>query len=202
MKRRKQLLIALLGLGLLAGLASAQGPPTVLKEPSDWRFEKMPIPPGFAPEVKLTGFEEIRFAPGMFDTSSANYWTCVLVISAEGVRSLAAADVKDFLEKYYRGLSSGVGRRKGLSPDAAQMAADVVAVESGNDARNRYTATIPFFDTFNDGRKIVLNIEAHVVPRPASGKTYLVLLVSPQPKDAAVWQTLRQIESKIEFGEP
>ena len=209
MKRRKPLPIALLGLGLLAGIAGAQGPsrrpdmtPTILKEPADWRFEKMPVPPGFAPDVRLTGFEEVRFAPGMFDTSSANYWTCALVIAAEGVRSLAATDVKDFLEKYYRGLSSGVGRRKGLSPDAAQMAADVAAVHAGKGAKDRYTATIPFFDTFNDGRKITLTLEGHVVTRPASGKSYLVLLVSPQPKDAGIWQTLRQIESKIDFGTP
>ncbi|MEI9895532.1 MAG: EF-hand domain-containing protein [Chthoniobacter sp.] len=36
----------------------------VLKEPADWRLETMSVPPGFAPDVKLSGSEEIRFAPG------------------------------------------------------------------------------------------------------------------------------------------
>jgi hypothetical protein len=209
MRHSNQLLTGLLAFALSAMLAGAQGPsrrrdmtPTILKEPAGWRFEKMPIPPGFAPDIKLAGFEEIRFAPGVFDTSSGNYWTCVLVISAEGTQNLGAADVKDYLEKYYKGLSVGVGRRKGLSPDASQMVADVAAAQSGNDARNRYAASIPFFDTFNDGRKITLNVEAHVVPRPESRRVYLTLLVSPQPKNAAVWQTLREIEAKIDFAQP
>jgi len=46
--------------------------PTILKGPADWRFERLPIPPGFAQDIKWTGFEEARFAPGMFDPSSAN----------------------------------------------------------------------------------------------------------------------------------
>src|SRR5579864_1366219 len=85
---------------IAAGLALAQPPrpdvtPTILKGPSDWRFEKMPTPPGFAPDIKLTGYEEARFAPGMFETSSANYFTYVLVISADGVQDLDSAALKD-----------------------------------------------------------------------------------------------------------
>lgn len=64
--------------------AGAAATATILKEPADWRFEGMPVPPGFAPEIKLTGSEEIRFAPGMFDTGSSNYFTCVLAILADG----------------------------------------------------------------------------------------------------------------------
>ncbi|MHC4535416.1 MAG: hypothetical protein ACYS6K_15805, partial [Planctomycetota bacterium] len=43
--------------------------PKLLLAPVDWRFEAMPLPPRFAPKVKWTGFEEIRFAPGVFDNS-------------------------------------------------------------------------------------------------------------------------------------
>jgi hypothetical protein len=188
--------------GLALGLSStalAQGRPpmvpSILKEPADWRFEKMPIPPGFAPDVKLSGNEEVRFAPGVFDNTSPNYFTYVLVISAEGSPDLSAAGIKDFLERYYRGLSVGVGRGRGLSPDPAQMNAEV-APASG-DAKGRYTAKVIFFDSFTDGRKITLNIEAHVVPRQPSGKTYLTLLISTQPRDIAIWEKLRGIEGKL-----
>jgi hypothetical protein len=169
---------------------------TILKEPADWRFEGMTVPPGFAPDIKLTGSEEIRFAPGMFDTGSSNYFTYVVAILAGGAPELGVADLKDFLEKYYSGFSAAVGRGKGLSPDPAQMRAVVNPAPPGPDAKNRFVAQVVFFDSFSDGRKITLNVEAQVVPRPASKQTCLILLVSPSFKDAPVWQTLREIGRK------
>lgn len=195
------MLISLLALGWLSGLANAQPRPNVtpaiLKGPADWRFERMPIPPAFARDIKLTGFEEARFAPGMFDTSSPNYLTYVLAVSADGAPTLDQVALKDFLEKYYRGLSVGLGRRKGFSPDPAQMTAEVIPAPSG---KNRSTAKVTFFDSFTDGRKVTLNVEARAVPRPTSGKTGLILLISPQPRDSAAWNTLREIGDKIDFG--
>lgn len=186
---------------LLASLAPlhAAGPeqPAILKEPADWRFEGMAIPPGFAPDIKLTGSEEIRFAPGMFDTHSSNYFTYAMVILANGTPELGAAELKEFLEKYYRGLSAAVGRGKGLSPDAGQMKAVVNPAPPGPDAKKkRFAAEVVFFDSFTDGRKINLHVEALVIPRPASKQTCLIMLVSPASKDAAAWQTLREIGSK------
>ncbi|MBI5683478.1 MAG: hypothetical protein HZC54_00225 [Verrucomicrobia bacterium] len=184
-------------LTLLAPLRAA-GPehPAILKEPADWRFERMAIPPGFAPDIKLTGSEEIRFAPGMFDPNSSNYFTYVMVILADGAPELGAADLKEFLETYYRGLSAAVGRSKGFSPDAGQMRAVVKPAPPGPDAKNRFVAEVIFFDSFSDGRKINLHVEAVVIPRPASKQTCLIMLVSPSSKDAAVWQTLRDIGRK------
>ncbi|MBI5394385.1 MAG: hypothetical protein HZA91_03720 [Verrucomicrobia bacterium] len=197
MKHIHYLILAALLFALLAPL-HAVGPehPTILKEPADWRFEGMAIPPGFAPDIKLTGTEEIRFAPGMFDTRSSNYFTYVVVIMADGAPELGAADLKDFLEKYYRGLSIAVGRGKGLSPDPAQMKTVVNPAPPGPDAKQSFAAEVVFFDSFTDGRKISLNVEALVVPRPASKQTCLILMVSPSSKDAAVWQTLRDIGRK------
>ena len=176
--------------------ADATTTATILKEPADWRFEGMPLPPGFAPDIKFTGSEEIRFAPGMFDTGSSNYFTYIVAILADGVPELGAADLNDFLEKYYSGLSTAVGRGKGLSPDPGQMKAVVNPAQPGPEAKRRFTAQVIFFDSFTDGRKIGLNVEALVIPRPASKQTCLILLVSPSFKDAAVWQTLRAIGRK------
>lgn len=167
--------------------AFAQRPhpaPTLLKGPADWRFERLPIPPGFAPDIKWTGYEEARFAPGMFSTASTNYFTYVLAVSVEGTASIGTNDLADFLDKYFKGLSTGVGRRKGLVPDPAQLGAKVTATK---DAPNQFTARVPFFDTFNDGRRIVLNMEITALPRVAEKKTLVVLLITPQPVEAPIW---------------
>jgi hypothetical protein len=169
--------------------------PKLLKAPAEWRFESMPVPPGFAPDVALSGFEEARFAPGVFDNTSVNYFTYLLAIAANGNPTLDPPALKDFLEKYYRGLSVGLARRKGQSPDPAQMLAEVATAGSG-----RLTAAMVFFDSFTDGRKITLNIEARVFPQTAAKRTILLLLISSQPKAHAVWTTLREIADKLDFA--
>jgi hypothetical protein len=192
--------LILMALGWSAAIAIAQGPPnmtpTILMGPSDWRFESMPTPPQFAPDIRLTGFEEARFSPGMFDNTSPSYFTYVLVISADGAPDLGTAALKDILEKYYRGLSVGLGQQKGLSVDPKQMIAEIAPAQGDKTRRH---AKVTFIDTFTDGRKITLNIEAHIVAKPAAKKTGLILLVSPQPKDHAVWQKLHEIDAKIAF---
>ncbi|HEY3840598.1 MAG TPA: hypothetical protein VGL72_28695 [Bryobacteraceae bacterium] len=175
---------------LLVAVASAQPQPTILTGPTDWRFEKMPVPPQFAPRIPFKGFEEVRFAPGVFDNASPNYFTYVFVLSLEGTPNLDPAALKDFLEKYYRGLSVAVGRPKGQSPDVSQMTATVSPAGPGH-----FTARVVFFDSFTDGRKITLNIEGRVVHRPS--KTGLVLLVSPQSKENNAWTKLHEIDAHI-----
>jgi hypothetical protein len=165
---------------------------TILKEPADWRLETIPLPPGFAPDIRLKGQEEIRFAPGMFNTSAPDYFTCVIAIAADGAPEPGTDDVKDFLEKYYRGLSTGLAQRKGLKVEPDEMRA---TVKPAAEAKNRYLADVVFFDSFSDGRKVTLHVEAQIIAQPAAKKTLLLLLVSPSAKDAAVWKTLREVEA-------
>jgi|GEM_PF-628360 len=168
---------------------------TILKEPADWRLETMSVPPGFAPDVKLNGSEEIRFAPGMFDNTSDTYFTCELAILTDGAPDLSTAEIRDFLEKYYRGLSTSQAQRTGLKVDPAQMKATVSPSPTA-DAKNRFDAQVDFFDSFSDGRKITLNVEVQVLPLPARKQTCVILLVSPGAKDSAVWRTLIEIGRK------
>src|SRR2546423_801503 len=106
----------------------------------------------------MTGTAEARFAPGMYDTTPSSPFTYVVAIAADGTPELKAAELKDFLEKYFRGLSTAVGRRKGFIPDLAQMQAVVSAAPTGTDTANRFTAEVTFFDSFTDSRKIILNV--------------------------------------------
>lgn len=165
----------------------------VLKEPTDWRLEIMSVPQSFAPGVKLKGTEEIRFAPGMFDNTSTTYFTCILGLTLDGAPELNADDLRDFLEQYYRGLSLAVGRRKGLKPDPEQMRAEVESQPAASDTPRRFTASVIFFDTFSDGRKITLNVEGLAVRRPSAKQTSLILMVSPSGKDTTVWKDLRAL---------
>lgn len=198
---RVLLLLAVVAWGARAPAASAPqsaAPPALLKGPANWRFERLTIPPGFAPDIKWTGVEEARFAPGMFDPKATNYFTYVLAVSVDVAAPIKAADLKEFLDKYYRGLSTAVGREKGLTPEAAHFDAEVAASKTEPAAAGRFTAKVPFIDTFTDGRKITLHLEIAVLPNQETKKTLLVMLTSPQTKDAPIWKELRAMGRSVE----
>jgi hypothetical protein len=168
----------------------------LLKEPAGWRLETFPVPPPFAPDIKLTGSEEARFAPGMYDTNSSEYFSYIMAFALDSAAPLAAADLKDFVEKYFGGLSVGVGRQKGLSIDRSQIVATVTSPAATSQTEKRFEADLVFFDSFSDGRKITLHLDAQILPRPDAKKNYLILLVSPAAKDTATWDKLREIGKK------
>jgi hypothetical protein len=181
-------------------VASAGG--RILKEPAEWRLETFPVPPPFAPDIKFTGSEEARFSPGMYDTNSSDYFTYIMAFALDGSEQIAAVDLKELFEKYFGGLSVGVGRRKGLSIDRAQIVATVTPRTNSSLMEQRFDAELVFFDAFTDGRKITLRLDAQVIPRSEAKKNYLILLVSPAAKDSATWETLRQIGTKAVAGIP
>jgi hypothetical protein len=179
-----------------AGPRRQSATPKLLPAPVDWRFEAMPLPPRFAPKVKWTGFEEIRFAPGVFDNSSPNYFSYVIALSVNGTSAIDAAGIKDFLETYFRGLLPLVGQRKGLTVNASQIAAEIAPAQTKPKTNARYQGTVTIIDTFTDGRKTTLNVEADVLPQEALKKTYVLLLLSPRARDSKIWKTLRGIRDK------
>ncbi len=161
----------------------------MLLGPSDWRFERLPIPPGFARDIPWTGYEEARFSPGMFSTDSPTYFTYALSICIDGTPEIREKELKDFFDKYFKGLSTLVGRGKGMKPDPAVFNAEV----KPGDKAGLFSAKVPYIDTFTDGRQITLNLEIDVRPLPGSRKTQIILLLSPQAPEAEIWKKLHEI---------
>lgn len=167
----------------------ARATPTMLPGPADWRFERLPIPPGFARDIAWTGYEEARFSPGMFDTKSAMHFTYALSICIDGTPEIQAKELKNFFDKYFKGLSTMVGRGKDMKPDPAVFNAEVTPRGKAGE----FVAKVPYIDTFTDGRQITLNVEIDVRPKPESKKTQIILLLSPKAMDAEIWKQLREI---------
>ncbi|WP_395742265.1 hypothetical protein [Prosthecobacter sp.] len=167
----------------------AQPAPTMLHGPADWRFERLPIPPGFARDIPWSGYEEARFSPGMFRTGSPTYFTYALSICIDGTPEIHEKELKDFLDKYFKGLSTLVGRGKGIQPDPAVFNAEVKL----RDKARLFSAKVPYIDTFTDGRQITLNLEIDVRPLPESKKTQIILLLSPQAPETDIWKKLHEV---------
>src|SRR4051812_23762235 len=71
---------------------------------TDWKGERIELPPGFAPRMTLRGVEEIRFAPGMFDARADSFFTYAFVFSVPKNQALTQEVMQSEILIYYRGL--------------------------------------------------------------------------------------------------
>lgn len=174
--------------------------PVLPKVPSNWGFERYAFPIDFAPSIHYTGFEEIRFSPGMMDTSSAFYFTYIFVVALNDSINLNEVSIADFLNRYYRGLSAEVAKGKKFNPDTIQMNAQVTELKNNNHTLKLFDAEIPFFDTFSNGQKIQLTMEISTSFSKAKNRTYMTVLVSAAEKSKTeVWNKLREIQQSNTF---
>lgn len=63
---------------------AAAADPFVYEVPTGWKTECIPFPLRFAPSLAYSGFEQLHFAPGMFDPKSENYFTYLIFWWVEG----------------------------------------------------------------------------------------------------------------------
>jgi hypothetical protein len=190
MKNLLATLAFLLGISLTSNSQHAK--PEILLEPATWEFERFELPPAFAPEITYKGAEELRFAPGMFNKDSANYFTYVFVAQIDKITSISQKDIQNYLVWYYKGLCSVTARDRKLSIDSTKITAQVKKkVTASNETA--YDATVNVFGVFADGAPVKLNMEITVVNNPATKKTFLFFLASPLDKKDPIWNKLHDI---------
>jgi len=182
---------------------AAAADPFTYEAPSGWKPERIPFPLGFAPSLAYTGFEQLHFAPGMFDPKSDNYFTYLFFWWVEGEPTLTEESLARELAEYYRGLTAAVGRPKGLELDLTKVDATVVAAAEGKSAdeaksgpaspaTRRFTGRLNTFDPFNTGQALALEVEITAWRCDRENRTVVFFGVSPRPKDAAAqWTPMR-----------
>lgn len=183
--------LILIGLQLLFTQTRAQdAQPQLLTLPPDWRFELINFPLEFAPDLDYQGFEELRFAPGMFDTTTTTYFTYMFAIMLEGKHDFSIPFTKKFLTAYFQGLSEAVAQSNKITVDTSLISVTVTRPDIKTGKHEAYFITTKYIDTFNGGREVTLNMEMAVLYPKNGEKTYLQAVVSPQPKYAEVWKEL------------
>ena len=191
-------------LSLLASaplLPADQPSPAKLAAPASWGGETIRLPPGFAPDMKLTGLEHIRFAPGMMNPDSDSFFCYAFVFQLQPQPALTDAVVKDEFLKYYRGLCKAV--LKGQPPEVDMSTFTLKLERVKSDARPsaddeqdapspiRYTSTLDWVEPFATKQRQKLNLEIWTWTQGRDN--YIFACVSPQPPDKAIWKQLRAI---------
>ena len=194
----KNLFVFLICMVCFCSAATAQEhKPQLLKKPADWEFERFALPPAFAPAITYKGAEELRFAPGMFNKDSANYFTYAFVVQLDNVSSISLNEIRDYLLNYYKGLCAITAKDRKLVIDTTRITAVVEKKNTVPANETIYNASMNIFGVFADGAPVKLNLEVKVLVAAAVNKLYLVIIASPLEKTAAVWKTLYGIQREF-----
>lgn len=165
-----------------------------LKAPTGWGGETIELPPGFARDMKLKGSEHIRFAPGMMKAGSPTFFSYAFVFELETTPRLTEVIVKDEFLKYYRGLCKAVLGGNGADVDQSKFTLELQRVKTDVDVADpptQYTGVLDWVEPFATKQPQQLNLEIRTWAKQK--RNYIFACVSPQSRDAQIWQQLHQI---------
>ncbi len=176
---------------------------------TDWKGERIELPPRFAPAMTLKGIEEIRFAPGMFDAKSDSFFTYAFVFSVPKAQELTPELIQKELLAYYRGLGEAVAKGKGRPVDgskftfAMQLVKDATATPEKIPSSTKvvqYTGELNWIEPFATAQHQLLHFEIQAWADPATARNYLFVCASPKaPTETDMtWKELRQIRRSFE----
>lgn len=171
-----------------------------LAAPEGWAGETIELPPGFALDMKLKGFEYIRFAPGMMKPLSDSFFSYAFVFELQSKPDLTEAVVKEEFLKYYRGLCKAVLNGKAPDVDPSKFTLELQrpksdaktrSTEIDADAPMRYTGTLDWIEPFATKKPQKLHLEIQTWTR--NDRNYIFACVSAQARDTAIWKQLHAI---------
>lgn len=187
----------MLALASLAALALAVSPQELAllpDVPEGWQLERLEFPLSFAPELAPKGFEELAFAPGMFDPKSDSYWSYALAIRIEEDIEVDEAWLEHFFAGYYRGLCEAVGAGREPALDLSQFS---IGVDGEGE---RFTAAIELVDAFVTGAPLTLALAIDV--QRGARSTELFGIASPLGAESRVWKELENLRLRWLAAQP
>lgn len=158
--------------------------------PDGWRTETLSLPTGFAKDMQLTGFEEVRFAPGMFQPDADDFFTYCFVFCLPKQNPPDRKELTKELLKYYRGLAVAVTRRSGIDVKPDSFTLTITPVK---DSKTKSTAVMKWIEPFVTRKPQTLHFEIESVTESSINGCLLKIAVSPQRDESAVWKPMRQL---------
>ena len=192
--------------GGVSALSHAQEAKPVAEEKlgfkTDWKGERITLPPSFAPEMELKGIEVIRFAPGMFDARSDSFFSYAFVFSVSADQKLTQEVIQKETLTYYRGLSKNVLKGKGVEVDASKFTFALEKAKAVTEAPEsvakpetvtQYSGKLEWVEPFATAKAQTLHFEIQAWGDSDTKRNYLFVCTSPRSPGETdpVWKTLR-----------
>jgi len=184
---------------LASTIASADDLPALtLDAPDGWTRERIELPPGFAPDMDVAGYEEIRFAPGMFQADSDSFFSYVIVFVLAGDPP-DRERLQQALLTYYRGLAAAVGPGRGLTIDTDAFTFELAEPEreegddDSSDDPHAWIGTLNWTEPFVTGAAQELRLEINVAAISGHDASRVTMSVAPSTAPAEIRETMRTI---------
>lgn len=191
-------------LPILALLLLQDADPYTLKAPEKWMKERLPFPLTFAPDLDHKGWEDLRFAPGMFKAEADDFFSYAFVFWLEGKVTVDAASLEKDLLKYYKGLCGSVAKGRKLDVDLSKVSTKVAKQEKNGTLAGAeadvFHGRIEWIEPFVTGKAQTLHLEIWSRPADAQKRTCVFAGVSPKEKTAPIWETLRKIQGDFSIS--
>lgn len=177
-----------------------EGEPFQWDIPEGWFGEKILLPPGFAPTMSWKGFEEIRFAPGMFKSGQPDFFSYALVFSLVEDADISKSALEKQILLYYQGLSAAVSKGKGRQVDVSTFKVDLKDWKDGAKSAptqakgtKAYTCQLDWIEPFATGKSQALHIDVHAWKDKERKRTFLFFCATPSAKGSEIRKDLAKI---------
>ncbi|KAA3615000.1 MAG: hypothetical protein D8M58_11145 [Calditrichaeota bacterium] len=192
MHRKHLLLLFLFSCSITTGFC--QEHETVLTLPENWKSEIIPFPLGFAQDIDLEGFEDLRFAPNWSDSTSENFWTYMFVWYIEKESAMTENKLTAYFNSYYDGLM-GVNfkNREGvINPN--NLDKTICLFIKTNEG---FTGKMRVYDKFFSKDYITLNAKVRESFCPKTNKQIILFEISPKEFGHEVWNIFEDVQLKV-----
>ena len=171
--------------------------PFYLPTPEGWRTETIPFPLEFAPELEYEGLEELRFAPGMLEEGSADFWSYAFVWWVPEGTQFETERLQSDLEHYFRGLATAVAEAREFDPGEPDYDVQLKPTGSSTPDHPQWVGTAATYDVFASRKPVRLNVRIDIVPCSSQGRLAALFQLSPQPRDHSIWETLDNLRQEF-----
>ena len=175
-------------------MSKAQEQETVLNARDSWQSEIIPFPLGFAPEIDLVGFEDLRFAPKWSDATNENFWTYAFVWYVEKGNPVTEALLTQYFNSYYDGLMKIEFLNRMDTSKLHQVDHTNFLFVKSNEG---FEGKMRVYDNFFAKDYMTLNIKVRESICPKTNKQIIRCDISKQPFEHNVWRLFEDVLLKV-----
>jgi hypothetical protein len=162
-------------------------------ELDSWGIERFPIPIDFAPSIKYSGVEDIRFTKGWSNQKSPDYWSYAFLWLLDNSPVQNVAVIQKNLNAYYDGLIARNIIKKNI-PKAIifKTKTKLHAAKTENGDLQTLDGTIHMLD-YMEQKPMILHAKVHIKKCPGSSQLIVFYKLSPKPFTDEIWLKLNAL---------